>query len=108
MNRRVLSHPYSSFRKYAGTPLQSHILPIIPVGAQLSPDSNLTPEHLGKIPGRYNAQTGCWAGFDWQNNNATATQLERWEDQQLDTGPTAVGMRTVEFPVLDVDSDNRE
>lgn len=104
----MTDHPLGPtvFRKFVGTPYQGYILPIIPVGASLSPNSKLTPDHLGKIPGRYNAQEGHWAGWDWQNNRTTKTQLERWELQQIETGPTAAAMNTVKFPGLDIDSDD--
>jgi serine/threonine protein phosphatase PrpC len=37
----------------------------------------------------------------------TPTQLERWEMQQLDTGPTASGTRTKEYNALDTDSEDQ-
>ena len=98
----------TDFKKYIGTPFRSYILPIVPVGGKLSPNSNISPEMLGKIPGRYNAQEGHWAGFAWQRNETTATQLQRWELQQLDTGPIAAGMRLDEVIAIDCDADTAE
>ncbi|HEY2837716.1 MAG TPA: hypothetical protein VGJ26_01095, partial [Pirellulales bacterium] len=105
----MADHPivFTDFKKYSSTPYQEYVFPIIPVGAKLSPLSNIKPELLGKIPGRYNAQEGHWAGFDWRRNRATPTQLERWEIQQLDTGPTSAGMDTKCFPVIDIDSEDK-
>ena len=42
--------PRSDFLKYAGTPFEHYILPIIPAGAPLSEESALTPDHLGRFP----------------------------------------------------------
>ena len=39
------------FMDYDGTDLVPYILPIIPVGAPLSPRSKLTPDRIGRIPG---------------------------------------------------------
>jgi hypothetical protein len=86
--------PFTKFKKYINTIYQPYIFPIIPVGANLSPDSNIAKQMLGKIPGRYNAQNNWWTGFDWPNHRASATALARFEDQQLDSGPVAAGMNT--------------
>lgn len=47
-----MNAPVSNFLKYIGTPFERWILPIIPAGAELIEDGSLTPENLGKIPGR--------------------------------------------------------
>jgi putative DNA primase/helicase len=112
-----MAHPmnYTSFQKYKDTPVQRYVLPIIPstlVGAGyghevvLSENSNLTPAHLGKIPGTYNTKTGRWAGFDWPRQVTTASQLEHFEMWQADTCPIALGFRLGEMVVIDGDSDN--
>jgi hypothetical protein len=107
----MTSHPtvYTDFKKYIGTPFQEYILPIIPVSAKLSPNSGISPQMLGKIPGRYHLLEHHWVGFGgWQSNRPTQTQLERWELHQLDTGPTAMGLITGEIVVIDCDSDDAE
>jgi putative DNA primase/helicase len=103
----MTDHPidFTCFTKYKGTRVQRFVFPIIPVNAILSPNSMLTQDHLGKIPGVYNPETGCWAGFKWQDNVTTEAMLQAWELWQAETGPFALGARTGEFISIDGDSD---
>jgi len=77
----------SKFVKYAGTPFQQYILPIIPVGATLSPQSKISPDQLGKIPGRYNCDQGNWVGFkDWSTFSSTHNprmlqHFQEWQEK---------------------------
>ena len=106
----MADHPLKStdFLKFIDQPVQRYILRIIPANAELSEQSGLKPHTLGKIPGRYNRQTGKWAGWTkWQNHATTKTDLEFWETDQNDTGPYAAGCRTGDIIiVIDLDSDD--
>lgn len=66
------------FLDYKGTWLHKGILPIIPVDAVLSPKSGLTPDKLGKIPGRYTPDG--WVGFgDFTKHVTQSRELETFE-----------------------------
>jgi P4 family phage/plasmid primase-like protien len=101
---------FSNFTKYIGTPFEEDILPIIPAGAQLKPDSSLTAGHLGKIPGRWLSNEKVWVGFhQWQLNRARKGSLQRWEAWQKETGVAiAIGLNTRIFHAFDIDTDNVE
>src|SRR5271166_4669482 len=77
------------FRDYVGTEFVQYLLPIIPHGAPLSPKTKqLTPEKIGKIPGRRLADG--WVGFpDWQNHiseDAALAPYAGWyHDQPCET-----------------------
>ncbi len=78
---------FTNFRKWAGTDFEAYILPIIPAGAPLKPESKLTPDHLGKIPGKWVESARAWTGFPgWQSHHTTAGHLMYWEGWQLETG----------------------
>ena len=109
----MTDHPLkpTEFLKYIDTPYQSYVLPIAPAGAKLKETSNLSADHLGKIPGRYDAEAKAWTGFaGWQKNDTKPMQLERWQKWQ---GPDqcgvaiALALNTRWFPALDVDSDDK-
>jgi AAA domain len=108
-----MPNPPSDFLKFADTPFEGWILPIIPAKATLKPREDgkpgIAPENLGKIPGRYVASAGAWVGFiNWQSHWADKNDLERWQGWQTHDTPIAIGMRTAEFPVVDIDSDDPE
>lgn len=101
-----MTHPHSDFLKFAAEPaLMYFILPIIPVGAELRDDSTLTPDHLGKIPGKWFPATRKWSGFyGWQAYQAKSTDLARWQEwqTQCETG-IAIGLRLGIFLACDID-----
>src|SRR5208283_502106 len=108
-----MPNPPSDFLKFADTPFERWILPIIPGKATLKPREDgkpgIPPENLGKIPGNYVASAGAWVGFlNWQNHPTTKNHLKRWQGWQTPDVPIAIGMRTAEFPVVDIDSDDPE
>ena len=107
-----MTNPPTNFLKYIGTPFQPYILPIIPAGAALRESSNLTPDHLGKIPGKFSAELGNWTGFHaWQTHRATRAQIERWQHwQDPDQADTAIALalRTNSVIAFDVDINNPE
>lgn len=95
---------FTNFKKWAGTDFEAYILPIIPAGATLKPESKLKPEMLGKIPGRYSPDVRAWAGlYQWQLHRGTARSLAIFESWQLDAGPVACGINTRNFPCFDID-----
>ena len=103
-----MPNPSSDFLKFANTPFESWILPIIPAKATLKPREDgkpgIAPKRLGKIPGKYVARAGAWAGFNWQDHRTTKDDLKQWQGWQTPDVPIAIGMRTAEFPVVDIDS----
>ncbi len=104
-----MTNPPTDFLKYIGTPFESWILPIIPAGAELTKDSKLSPDKLGKIPGKWFPGPRKWAGFhEWQKHSTTQNDLQRWHSWQTPDVPIAIGMRTAELPVVDIDSDHPE
>lgn len=82
----MADHPIkrTNFLKYADTPLQRYVLPIIPVGAKLKATSKLTADQLGKIPGLISSSGGEWTGFKWQSCCPNRTVLKCWETWQTD------------------------
>jgi hypothetical protein len=105
----VMPHFLSDFTKFAGTDFQPDVLPIIPAGAKLKPESVLSPEHLGRIPGRHLASPGAWTGFaSWQTHEADKYDLGRWESWQMPGNPIAVGLNTRRFHAFDIDSEKAE
>jgi hypothetical protein len=81
----MADHPIkrTNFLKYADTPLQRYVLPIIPVGAKLKATSKLTADHLGKIPGLI-SDYGEWTSFPWQNSVGSKVRLEIWQGWQAE------------------------
>jgi hypothetical protein len=94
------------FRDYVGTDFVPYLLPIIPHGAPLSPKTKqLTPEKIGKIPGR--RLPDGWVGFpNWQTHHASdavLTPYARWyADQPCET----IGINSTFFLGADSDFDN--
>jgi hypothetical protein len=101
-----MSHPPSKFTKYADTPLQHYILPIMPAGATLRSTSTIKVEQLGKIPGIW--YPDGWTGVAWQNCRVTATILKRWQEWQEKTGTAiAIALNTADVHGGDIDSDKQ-
>lgn len=66
------------FKNYKNTIFEKNILPAIPPKANLSPNSSVSPDQLGKIPGKRNDQ-GFWTGFpDWSNHQTCQLELDMW------------------------------
>jgi hypothetical protein len=105
---------FSNFEKYIGTPVQPYIIPIIPARnadgtpTTLRPSSNLTPEHLGKIPGL--CYDDGWTGFGgWQNHRSQPGRLRCWHALQPKIGMAIpVGMITANIHAGDIDCDKLE
>ena len=59
------------FAKFAHTEFEKYVIPIIPVGANLTEFSTLAQDRLGKIPGKRYGDEG-WGGFSktrpWQDS----------------------------------------
>jgi hypothetical protein len=90
-----------SFRGYYNAGFIKPIVPIIPVGATLSPDSKIPPENIGKVPGIKRANG--WVGLaDWTEHEATLDDLRRWYKMAAN-----VGIQTRYFPALDLDVDDK-
>jgi P4 family phage/plasmid primase-like protien len=108
----MMAHPFSDFLKFIGTDFERYILPIIPAGAKLAPESKLTPDHLGKIPGMWLADKRAWIGFKgWSGHSAytEAGHLKLWQRSQAECGMAiAIGLNTKVFNVVDIDSDDSE
>lgn len=76
--------------------------PIIPLRAALSPLTRLTERDLGKIPGLPNAK-GEWRGFNWTRHVTTEAECRTW-----DTYACGIGVRTANFPAIDIDCEDPE
>lgn len=102
-----MTHSKTDFLKYRTTPFEPFILPIIPAGATLKEDSKLTPDQLGKIPGKFYAGLKAWSGFyAWQASRAKHFDLTRWQGwQDKDQADTAIALalRTGEILAIDID-----
>jgi len=75
-----MTHPFSDFSKFIETDFESYILPIIPAGAPLA--SKLSPDSVGKVPGRWLAEQRAWVGFKgWSKHYiyARASSLKHWQ-----------------------------
>ena len=69
------------FNDYIGIPFLEGLLPIMPIGATLSPSSKIDPSKIGKIPGEGH-DDGWWVDFaGWQNHKPTPGLIkpfDRW------------------------------
>src|SRR3982074_792129 len=97
------------FKDYKNSPFVPYLLPIVPRGVPLSPESKLTPERLGKIPGRWTPNG--WVGFaDFTKHWTTPAQLDGFASFYThDEGAKeTIGMRGDDFPILDSDAEDGE
>jgi hypothetical protein len=89
------------FADWKGSAFERYLLPIIPAGAKLSRNSKLTPEKIGKVPGKWTSEG--WVGFHgWQEYTATAADLERWAKWYKDV-PETIGMCLGDYIFIDLD-----
>ena len=92
-----------SFKDYKDSPLMPFVLPIIPVGQPLSPKSKLTPERIGKTPGRWTPEG--WVGYvEFTRTRASPEMLDVYDRWFEGAGTEAiVGVLTEEYPFIDND-----
>lgn len=111
-----MPHPFTDFKKWAGTEFEAYILPIIPAGATLKPPdeegkrgSSIKPDQLGKIPGKWFANTRTWTGFpSWQTHRAGRRTMAYWERWQDEAGTAiASGIILGNWIAFDIDSDDQ-
>lgn len=77
------------------------LLPIIPPGADLVPQSAVDSSQTGKIPGRYNPRTQQWAGL---TGTWPTTGISESLRAQATFWPTRnVGLRAEQWPAVDID-----
>jgi len=93
----------NNLQMYVALGMQSHIIPIVPPDATLSPNSSLDDNDKGKQPGQYYPATGLWSGrAGWASGYTTYEDLTEWS-----TWPTEnYGLRTAYYPSVDVDVDD--
>src|ERR1700730_9281067 len=99
----------TGFKDYKNSPFVHYLLPIIPRGVPLSPDSKLTPDRIGKIPGCWTSKG--WVGFgDFTKHTTTAAQLDGFASFYThDVGvKETIGMLGQDFPGLDGDVEDEE
>ena len=103
------------FQSYLNTPLGAWLLPIIPrdSGKNLTANSTIPSENLGKIPGQ-RWPGGRWSGmpkwdngFDLQNRDHAKKVLAIW-DHWYPEGRQTIGLRCRLFPGVDLDVNTRD
>jgi hypothetical protein len=72
------------------------LLPVIPPGAAISPNSSVPPDQCGKIPGTEGPYG--WRSFDWRAADATPANHAAWTAMGA-----GVGLRGDAFPSWDID-----
>jgi P4 family phage/plasmid primase-like protien len=72
---------------------------VIPPGAQLSPNSNVKPTQLGKVPGRKGHEG--WYGYQFLDGDVQLNDVRAW-----DKWGANVGVRSRYFPAIDIDCDD--
>lgn len=88
------------FKRWVEAGYTSELLPVIPVGAALTPTTKVRPEHVGKVPG-VKTQAGTWSGLGgrWPDTlTATVEQCKEWHNWGAN-----VGLQGRRYPGLDVD-----
>lgn len=99
MSTNAFKHAVAPFVN-AGIP-QKALLPIAPVDADISKNASLTPEVLGKAPGRYIPHIKRWAGL--QGSIITAG-VSKDDAEKFASWPTRnVGLIGRAFPAIDSD-----
>ena len=73
------------------------LVSVIPVDAELSHNSNISPKSRGKVPGRKN-QMGRWAGYPWQQHTPSRQEVMTW-----DVDGANIGLKAARYPGIDVD-----
>lgn len=81
----------------------SALVSVVPPKARLSATSKLDPSQLGKAPGRYNGNTGFWAGYDWRAFQCSLAAAEKW-----DADGANIGLNAGQFPAVDIDCTSPE
>lgn len=78
------------------------LLPIIPPGAQLSPQSTVKPGDCGKVPG--DLGPNGWRSIPGWRGQAVASPAhhQEWDLNELARG-AGIGLRAAEFPGVDID-----
>src|SRR6266851_416553 len=98
-----------TFADFKGTPFEAFVVPIIPVGAKLSPHSKLTVDDLGRVPG-FKYEEG-WGGFGkavpWTKAVTTSKLLDTYAMYKKDGLPEVYGLLGKKFPALDIDCDDK-
>lgn len=101
--QNALSGKYSAptFQGLAAAGL-ADLLPIIPPGAQLSPQSTVKPADCGKVPG--DLGPNGWRSIPGWRGQAVASSahLQAWDLNELARG-AGIGLRAAEFPGVDID-----
>ena len=92
--------PHNAFVEYAEVGFLGEVIPILPPGAKLTPNSEIDPSQLGKIPGSYSLRHDAWCGLTyWTTREFTIDDCRKW-----DRWPGCnVGIRARLFPAVDLD-----
>lgn len=91
-----------TFAKYGRAGFGPSILPVIPPGAPLSARTKMTPDKLGKTPGKLLAD-GFVGLRGWQLHITTDEDLALWDKWRERPHGCNVGLRGDDFPSLDLD-----
>lgn len=78
------------------------LISVVPPGGAVSPNSTLSQEDAGKVPGRLNYQ-GQYVGYDWMKHQPTRETVAEWVAHGNN-----IGFGAWDFPAIDVDVTHRE
>lgn len=76
------------------------LVSVIPPGARLSAQSKISPDQIGKIPGRQN-MGGLWGGYDWADYVPNPRDIAYWDRTRAN-----IGLKAAKYPALDIDVTN--
>jgi putative DNA primase/helicase len=92
----------SLFHQFACAGFLDDLIPILPVDAELNPNSSVRPENCGKVPGK-RLNDGTWVGYsEWTKLTTETLDIKTW-DEWADAG---VGIRCGRVVGIDVDVTN--
>jgi len=86
-----------TFQKYEAAGYASELLPVAPPGSKVSPNSNLDPNDLGKVPSRLTS--AGWVGCkDWTQQTYGPEETAKFQESGA-----GIGIQARAFPAVDID-----
>src|SRR5262245_31245770 len=93
----------AAWKKWGTSEFLSELMPAIPPGAKLSPNSTVKPEMCGKVVG-YQLDNGDWVGFKGKWSDERFTTLD--EAKRYAKMGASIGMQGRNNPGVDIDVDH--